>query len=70
MAQKSQWLPGNGLRTARALAPRLELCQQGEQWDRSGGHFLLPVNWVSSGQGGPAGKFNAAFFFESKRWLV
>lgn len=55
-------------KTARALAPGLELCQQHEQWERSGGHFLLPVSWVESGQGGPAGKFNAAFFFGSKRW--
>lgn len=70
MAQKSQWLPGNSLKTARALAPGLRLCQQGEQWGRSGGHFPLPVNWLVSGLGGPAGKLDVSFFFESECWLV
>lgn len=73
MASQSQWLPGNSLKTARALAKGLELCQG----VNSGVGVVAPLSFSSQRDCARAGKSTYGseetlhhFSPENKRWPI
>lgn len=74
MASRSQWLPGNSLKTARALAKGLELCQRVNSGVRVLVTFSfssqLDCAWAQKCTYGSVKQQYITFFPENKCWPV
>lgn len=74
MASQSQWLPGNSLKTARALAKGLELCQRVNSRVGEVATFSfssqLDCAWAQTSTYGSVKQQYITFSPENKCWLV